>query len=277
MLIATWNVNSIRTRIDHIKNWLENNDPDLLCLQETKVEDISFPEKLFREMGYKIIFSGQKSYNGVALISRHPIEDIKIGFNSVLKNDIDAIELSEQKRIINATVNDIKVINVYVPNGSSLTSDKFKYKIKWLKCLKRYLQKELKNGVPICLLGDFNIAPEDKDIHNPEKHSGGIMASTDERKCLKELLNDQLEDVFRIFESENNHWSWWNYQHASWERNRGWRIDHIYLTEELISNCTSCFIDKEMRGKDKPSDHAPVMVDIRWPPDSNDCESFFDV
>tara|TARA_Y100001968_G_scaffold208947_1_gene192045 strand:- start:215 stop:1042 length:828 start_codon:yes stop_codon:yes gene_type:complete len=275
MLVATWNVNSIRSRIDHVKEWLEANEVDVLCLQETKTEDQFFPIEVFSKLGYSVSTSGQKSYNGVAIISKFPINDIKIGFDQVVPDYNNSSLLSEQKRILSADINDIRIINVYVPNGSSLNSDKFIYKEKWIKCLQFYIKKLNSNHTPICLLGDFNIAPEDKDIHTPNLYKDSIMASSKERRLLKDALGGELEDVFRIFEPGDNHWSWWDYRHSAWERDKGWRIDHIYLTGDILSCANSCWIDKEPRSKEKPSDHAPVVVDISWPPSEIENEFFF--
>ena len=275
MLVATWNVNSIRSRIDHVKEWLITNKIDILCLQETKTEDKFFPIENFSDLGYEVSISGQKSYNGVAVISRFPIKNIKIGFNEVIKDYQDLSILSEQKRIISADINDIRIINVYVPNGSSINSDKFIYKKKWLEYLQVYLREINKNNTPICLLGDFNIAPEDRDIHTPSRYEESIMASSKERELLKDALGGELEDVFRIFEPGEKNWSWWDYRHSAWERDKGWRIDHIYLTEDILSCANSCWIDKGQRSREKPSDHAPVVVDINWPPSDIENEFFF--
>ncbi len=275
MLVATWNVNSIRSRIDHVKEWLVANKVDILCLQETKTEDQFFPVESFSNLGYEVSISGQKSYNGVAIISRFPINDIKIGFNQVINDYRDLTLLSEQKRIISAEINNIRIINVYVPNGSSINSDKFIYKEKWIECLQVYLRQINSNSTPICLLGDFNIAPEDRDIHTPSNYKETIMASSKERKLLKDALGEELEDVFRIFEPGEKNWSWWDYRHSAWERDKGWRIDHIYLTEEILSCANGCWIDKEPRSREKPSDHAPVVVDISWPPPEDENEFFF--
>ena len=275
MLVATWNVNSIRSRIDHVKEWLITNKVDILCLQETKTEDQFFPIEIFLELGYEVSISGQKSYNGVAIISRFPISDIKIGFEPIIYDYKDASILSQQKRIISAEINDIRIINVYVPNGSALDSDKFIYKEKWLKCLQLYLRTINSKNTPICLLGDFNIAPEDRDIHTPTKYRETIMASSKERKLLKDALGGELEDAFRIFEPGEKNWSWWDYRHSAWEKDKGWRIDHIYLTEDILSCANSCWIDKEPRSRNKPSDHAPVVVDISWPPSDVENEFFF--
>ena len=274
MLVATWNVNSIRSRIDHVKEWLITNKIDILCLQETKTEDKFFPIEIFSNLGYEVSISGQKSYNGVAIISRFPINNVKIGFNEVITDYKDLSILSEQKRIISAEINDIRIINAYIPNGSSINSDKFIYKEKWLECLKVYLREINANHIPICLLGDFNIAPEDRDIHTPSNYKESIMASSKERKLLKDALGEELEDVFRIFEPGEKNWSWWDYRHSAWERDKGWRIDHIYLTEDILSCANSCWIDKEQRSREKPSDHAPVVVDINWPPSDIENEFF---
>ena len=263
MQIATWNVNSIRTRIDQVLIWLKEVDPDLLCLQETKVDDPIFPLERFKSHGYHVSIHGQKSYNGVALISRHELNDIRLGFKGELPLDQEANDLGEQKRVISALVDNIRVVNLYVPNGSSLVSEKYSYKLKWLQCLERYLAAQAKRKEPLCLVGDFNIALEDRDIHNPKKLTGGIMASIPEREMLQKALGS-LQDVFRVFEQESGHWSWWDYRSGAWNRDSGWRIDHIYLCDELLKRAKSCEIHKNQRGNIQPSDHAPVVVDINW-------------
>ena len=195
---------------------------------------------------------------------------MRVGFTGELPENAETSLFNEQKRLISALVDGIRVINVYVPNGSNLSSEKYKYKIQWLHFLKKYLQEQSKRGEPTCLLGDFNIAPEDRDLHNPKKSSGGIMASKKERENLKDLLDDKLEDVFRVFEPGEGHWSWWDYRTASWERDQGWRIDQIYLSDQLIRNAKSCKIHKKLRGNIQPSDHVPVVVEIKWPIDDFD-------
>ena len=164
--------------------------------------------------------------------------------------------------MISALIDGIRVINVYVPNGSSLSSEKFKYKVEWMKYLKKYLDIQSKRDEPTCILGDFNIAPTDKDLHNPKKLTGGLMASDEERDLLSEILKDRFEDVFRMFEFDSGHWSWWDYRTAAWERDLGWRIDHIYLSNDLLEKAISCQIHKKIRGNLRPSDHAPVSVEI---------------
>ncbi len=272
MQIATWNVNSIRTRLDQVQAWLQDAQPDLLCLQETKVDDPLFPHEVFEAQGYQVHFHGQKAYNGVAIVSRQPLEDVRRGFTGELPEDAEALQLGEQKRVISALVNDIRIINVYVPNGSALKSEKYPYKLEWLSCLNRYLSAQAKRDEPLCLVGDFNIALEARDIHHPERLTGGIMASELEREALLNVLGDRLHDVFRVFEPDANHWSWWDYRSGAWERDQGWRIDHIYLCDELLSQARSCVIHKHLRGHEKPSDHAPVTVDLNWPPTDDDEE-----
>ena len=262
MLIATWNVNSIRTRLSQIIDWINQVNPDILCLQETKVMDDSFPVEPFKKLGYSVEVYGQKSYNGVAIVSKIRGENITKGFNCYKSSDQKIKTLKEQKRLISACINGIKIINVYVPNGSSIDSDKFEYKINWLNCLASFLDEEVKKGKLICLMGDFNIAPSSLDIHDPQKHEGGIMASEQERNALNNVLKGRLIDSFRIFEKNTGHWSWWDYRNNSFELNKGWRIDHIYISKELSSKLKSCVIDSLPRANLRPSDHAPVMIDL---------------
>ena len=272
MQIATWNVNSIRTRLDQVQAWLQDAQPDLLCLQETKVDDPLFPHEVFEAQGYQVHFHGQKAYNGVAIVSRQPLEDVRRGFTDELPEDTEALQLGEQKRVISALVNNIRIVNVYVPNGSALKSEKYPYKLEWLSCLNRYLSAQAKRDEPLCLVGDFNIALEARDIHHPERLTGGIMASELEREALLNVLGDRLTDVFRVFEPDANHWSWWDYRSGAWDRDQGWRIDHIYLCDELLSQARSCVIHKHLRGHEKPSDHAPVSLYLNWPPTDDDEE-----
>ena len=262
MLLATWNVNSIRTRLSQIIDWINQVNPDILCLQETKVMDDSFPVSPFEKLGYSVEIYGQKSYNGVAIISKIKAENVQKGFTSSAYSDKNTDIYQDQKRLISADIYGIKVINVYVPNGSSLESDKFEYKINWLKYLASYLDEQEKNGNLICLMGDFNIAPSNSDIHEPKKYEGGIMASKKERNALDNVLKGRLIDSFRIFEKNTGHWSWWDYRNNAYELNKGWRIDHIYISKELSSKLKSCVIDSSPRANLRPSDHAPVMIDL---------------
>ena len=264
MRIASWNVNSVRTRLDQVLAWLQQQQPEVLCLQETKVADELFPHSAFEQLGYSCAISGQKAYNGVALISRLPMDDIQIGFTALLPHDAEAPGLSEQKRVISALIDGVRVLNLYVPNGSSLTSEKYAYKLEWLACLKRYLVEQEQQGDPLCMVGDFNIGPEARDLHDPERLSGGIMASEAERQALNNALAGRLTDVFRVFEPSSGHWSWWDYRSGAWDRDQGWRIDHIYLSEDLLDCATGCIIDNSPRGNIQPSDHAPVVVNLAW-------------
>ena len=267
MRIATWNVNSVRTRLDQVLAWLAAERPEVLCLQETKVADELFPLAPFRALGYEAAISGQKAYNGVAILSRLPIEDVRVGFAALLPDDPEAPGLGEQKRVISAQIAGLRVLNLYVPNGSSLRSEKYAYKLEWLACLKRYLDAQETQGEPLVMVGDFNIALEARDIHDPARLNGGIMASEPERQALQAALGERLEDGFRLFEPESGHWSWWDYRTAGWETGRGWRIDHIYLDAELRDQALGCTIDAPMRGNPQPSDHAPVIINLAWPPE----------
>jgi len=262
LLIATWNVNSIRTRLSQILDWINKANPDILCLQETKEIDDSFPIKPFEKLGYSVEVYGQKSYNGVAIISKVKPENVKKGFYGCNDSSQNIEIFLDQKRLISADINGIKIINVYVPNGSSLESDKFKYKINWLSCLASFLDEQEKRDELICLMGDFNVAPSNLDIHDPEKYEGGIMATRIERNALDNVLKGRLIDSFRIFEKDTGHWSWWDYRNNAYELNKGWRIDHIYISKELSTKLKSCVIDSSPRANSRPSDHVPVMIDL---------------
>ncbi|MBD2772928.1 exodeoxyribonuclease III [Iningainema tapete] len=260
MKIATWNVNSIRTRLEHVVNWLTENPVDVLCLQETKVVDADFPRSAFEQLGYNLYLSGQKSYNGVALLSRQPLADVTTGFTTILAN----IEPNwdEQKRVITGVIDGIRIVNLYVPNGAAVGSDKYEYKLQWLKILRDYLQTLLVSSPAICMCGDFNIALEDQDIHDNVSTENHIMSSELERQALREIMAIGFADVFRKFTSEGGHYSWWDYRAASFNRNRGWRIDHHYLTPDLYDRAISCTIDVKPRKLPQPSDHTPVIVEF---------------
>ncbi|WP_204103256.1 MULTISPECIES: exodeoxyribonuclease III [Spirulina sp. CCY15215] len=261
MKIATWNVNSIRTRQTIVQNWLQANPVDVLCLQETKVIDADFPREPFESLGYHLYISGQKAYNGVALFSKKPLQDVKMGFTETVGTEI-AGEFEKQKRVISGVFDDVRIVNLYVPNGSELDSDKYDYKLRWLQVLREYLQRLREKG-ELCVCGDFNIALEDRDIYNPKGKHKHIMASPAERQALQEVLSVVgLTDIFRQFTGETGHYSWWDYRRGGFPNNRGWRIDHHYLTSGLGDRATSCSIDIEPRKLEKPSDHAPVIVEI---------------
>tara|TARA_B100001989_G_scaffold241443_1_gene207345 strand:- start:136 stop:981 length:846 start_codon:yes stop_codon:yes gene_type:complete len=273
LLIASWNVNSIRARLSQILDWINQVNPDILCFQETKVMDDSFPVEPFEKLGYSVEVYGQKSYNGVAIISKIKGENIKKGFNGFEDSDKNIEIFLDQKRLISGYFNGIKIINVYVPNGSSLESDKFDYKINWLNCLASFIDEQEEKGDLICLMGDFNVAPSDIDIHDPNKYIGRIMASELERNALNNVLKGRLIDSFRIFEKNTGHWSWWDYRNNAYELNKGWRIDHIYVSNELSSKLKSCVIDCSPRSNIRPSDHVPVMIDLNL---SDINEEFFE-
>ncbi len=262
MKIATWNVNSIRTREDHVKKWLVDQDIDILCLQETKVVDQDFPRQSFIDLGYHLYIYGQKAYNGVAIFSKKPLDTIKYGFGGILESDLVG-NLDDQKRVISGVINNVRIVNLYVPNGNSLGSEKYEYKLQWLSLLQKYLAtiNPTKNDVLVC--GDFNIALEDKDIYKPEGREKQVMATPTERGALRKVLDLGLKDVFRRFHPEEGHFSWWDYRQGGFAKNRGWRIDHIYLSQSLLPRAVACHIDVEPRKLIKPSDHAPVVVELR--------------
>ncbi|MGK7873183.1 MAG: exodeoxyribonuclease III [Xenococcaceae cyanobacterium] len=262
MKVATWNVNSIRTRQQQVADWLQDNPVDVLCLQETKVIDRDFPRTPFEQLGYHLYISGQKAYNGVAIFSRTPMENVSTGFAAIVGDRL-AGDFDEQKRVITGIIGDAHIVNLYVPNGSAIGSDKYDYKLRWLKVLREYLQV-LRDKPPgeMCICGDFNIALEDKDIYDPKDKETHIMSSPLEREALQVVLEVGLKDAFRKFTSEGGYFSWWDYRAGGFRRNRGWRIDHHYLTPNLYEGATSCKIDIAPRKLTKPSDHAPVIVEF---------------
>jgi exodeoxyribonuclease-3 len=253
MKIATWNVNSLRVRIGHVVEWLERERADVLALQETKTKDEDFPVDTFAELGYQIAFSGQPTYNGVALISRQPISDVR--------TDIESFE-DPQRRVLAATIDGIRIHNLYVPNGQSVESDKYQYKMRWLEALRRQVQHELDEYPNSILLGDFNIAPEDRDVHDPAAWAGKVLCSDPEREALQALTALGFQDVFRNFEQEESSFSWWDYRAAAFRRNMGLRIDLILASGELKESCSSCRIDVEPRRLERPSDHTPVIAEF---------------
>ena len=267
MKIATWNVNSIRTRLDQVIAWLQENPLQVLCLQETKVVDADFPRSPFIELGYHVYCYGQKAYNGVALISQCPLSEVSSGFFPVLGQDAaEILALDQQKRVMTGvTENGLRVVNLYVPNGSAVGSEKYAYKLHWLQVLKGYLHTLLELSGDLLVCGDFNIALEDRDIHDyfaPGDRQGHIMASEPEREALRTLLDLGLADAFRKFTPEGGHFSWWDYRAGSFRQNKGWRIDHHYLTPGLYQRAIACRIDPAPRKLPKPSDHVPVIVEL---------------
>lgn len=261
MKVATWNVNSIRTRLEHVTHWLQDNPVDVLCVQETKVIDADFPRSPLEALGYHIYVSGQKSYNGVALLSRVPLEAVSAGFAPIL-GEATVGDLDVQKRVITGVLAGVRIVNLYVPNGSAVGSEKYSYKLRWLAMLQNYLKELLLQHPDVLVCGDFNIALEDRDIHDPKGREKQVMATDAERQSLQAVLSLGLADVFRKFHSDANLFSWWDYRAAAFRRNLGWRIDHHYLSSSLYDRAIACTIDVAPRKLEKPSDHAPVIVEF---------------
>lgn len=251
MKIATWNVNSLKVRLPQVLDWLAAQSPDVLCLQETKLEDHAFPLQEIEAAGYTAAFSGQKTYNGVAILSRRPLLDVACG--------IPGFD-DPQRRVISASVDGVRIVCVYIPNGQSIDSEKYAYKLRWLKALQDWLAEELKRHPSLALLGDYNIAPEDRDVHDPVAWQGQVLCSEPERAAFRRLLGLGLVDAFRCFEQADRSFSWWDYRMMGFRRNHGLRIDHILLSASLAPACTACSIDREPRKLERPSDHAPVLA-----------------
>lgn len=251
--LASWNVNSLKVRLEQVLEWMELAQIDVLAMQETKLIDENFPAAAFKDKGYHLLFSGQKTYNGVAVVSRFPLAD----------SVTDIPDLADpQRRILAVTVEGVRLINLYVPNGASLTSDKYQYKLGWLEKVTAFIQQQLVLHPKVAVVGDFNIAPEDRDVHDPEEWVGSVLVSPPERQAFTQLLDLGLRDSFRNFEQEEKLFSWWDYRAAGFRRNRGLRIDHILLNHELSHLCRQSKIDKEPRKVERPSDHAPVWVEL---------------
>ena len=254
MKLATWNVNSLNVRLPHVLDWLGTHQPDVLCLQELKQEDAKFPIAAFDDIGYHAVFDGQKTYNGVAILSRSRPEDVSRGMRGF--DD-------PQKRVIAATIEGIRVVCVYIPNGQSIGSDKYQYKLSWLNALAGYMQNEIAEYPDVALLGDYNIAPEDRDVYDPKAWEGQVLCSVPERDALKRLVNLGLQDAYRLFPQPEKSYSWWDYRMNGFKRNLGLRIDHILLTPTVAARCESAAIDIEPRKWERPSDHAPVVAELR--------------
>ena len=253
MKIATWNVNSLKVRLPHVLEWLAAHGPDVLVLQEIKQVTEVFPAEELAEAGYRSIASGQKTYNGVAVIAKQepldPVTDFP-GFDD------------PQRRILASTVNGVRVVDLYIPNGSEVGSEKYAYKLSWLAALRSFLEDEIARHDKLVVLGDFNIAPANIDVYDAQKWGDAILCSPKERAALKKLLELGLSDVFRQFEQPEKSYSWWDYRAAAFRRNAGLRIDLILATETLSKNCTASYVDKEPRGWERPSDHAPVVAEF---------------
>jgi len=253
MKLATWNVNSLKVRLPQLLDWLASSQPDIVCLQETKLEDHNFPHAEIAAAGYQVVFSGQKTYNGVALLARETPTDVVFGN----PHFPDA-----QKRLIAATVRGIRVVCAYVPNGQAVGSDKYAYKLAWLAALALWIEEQLQANPQLVLAGDFNIAPEDRDVHNPAAWAGQILCSEAERAAFQRLVGLGLQDSFRLFEQAEKSFSWWDYRMLGFQKNQGLRIDHILLSAPLAARCTAAGIDRAMRKLERPSDHAPVSATL---------------
>lgn len=253
MRIATWNVNSLKVRLPHVTEWLARQQPDVLCLQETKTEDAKFPLEAITQAGYQAVYSGQKTYNGVALLSRAAATEIQAG--------IPGFD-DEQKRVLAATYGGTRVVCVYIPNGEAVGSDKYQYKLRWLAALTEWLRAELKQYPKLALLGDYNIAPEDRDVWDVKEWEGKVLFSEPEHAAFKGLIDLGLTDSFRLFEQPERSFTWWDYRMNAFRRKLGLRIDHILLSDALKPACTACTVDIEPRKLERPSDHAPVLADL---------------
>ncbi len=253
MKLATWNVNSLKVRLPHLADWLAGQAPDIVCLQETKTEDHVFPRTQIEAAGYRALYTGQKTYNGVALLAKGEATDPVL----TLPGFEDA-----QKRLLAATLDDVRVVCLYVPNGQSVGSDKYHYKLAWLDALVAWLAQELERHPRLAVLGDFNIAPEDRDVHDPTLWAGQVLVSPEERARFRALLELGLKDAFRLFDQPEGSYTWWDYRMGAFRRNLGLRIDHILLSPALAERCTACWIDTAPRRLPRPSDHAPVLAEL---------------
>lgn len=253
MRLATWNVNSIRVRLPQLLAWLDRRRPDVVCLQETKVTDAGFPRDALLEAGYQALFSGQKGYNGVAILSKRPAEAAGTGIPGFP---------DPQKRVLAATVDGVRVVCVYVPNGESVDSDKYRYKLEWLAALTAWLKEELIRHPRLAVAGDYNIAPEEADVYDAASWQGRVLFSPPERVAFRALLSLGLADGFRLFPQPPASFTWWDYRMAAFRRNRGLRIDHILLSPRLAAGCTACVVERELRGLERPSDHAPLLAEV---------------
>ena len=250
MKLATWNVNSLKVRLPQLLDWLGEAKPDVICLQETKLEDTKFPRADIEAAGYHAAFSGQKTYNGVAILSRETMREVSTGFPQ------------EHKRMVAATVGGVRVVCVYCPNGQAVGSEKYAYKLQWYAELRDWLQGELARHPDLAVLGDFNVAPEDRDVHDPKAWEGQVHVSEPERAAFRALLELGLADAFRLFPQPEKSFSWWDYRMVAFRRNAGLRIDEILLSPALARRCTACIIDKAPRKLERPSDHTPVVAEI---------------
>ncbi|GGI91977.1 exodeoxyribonuclease III [Legionella impletisoli] len=251
--LASWNVNSLKVRLEQVIHWLSASNIDVLAIQETKLLDENFPAEAFTVLGYHVVYSGQKTYNGVAIISREPMQEVMM--------DIPNLE-DPQRRILTASIGDLRLVNLYVPNGSEVGSEKYVYKLHWLERVTQFLKEELNRYASLAVVGDFNIAPEDIDVHDPKAWEGSVLVSPPEREALTNIMNLGLNDSFRVLHPGEQAFSWWDYRQGGFRRNHGLRIDHILLSDELQSRCSASEIDIVPRKNERPSDHAPIWVNL---------------
>lgn len=254
MLIATWNVNSILARLPVVMRWLDDVKPDVICMQETKVTDDKFPTLVFQERGYQCQLFGQQTYNGVAILTRCACETSHRGY--------PGDDETAQSRLITSTVEGIQIINVYIPNGQAVGSDKYEMKLGWMRRLREFLDANYDPGKPVLLCGDFNVAPEDRDVHDVRLWQGRIMFSEQERATLQSIKDWGFTDAFRLHNEEGGQFTWWDYRAGAFRRNLGLRIDHIWISEPLVSRSVRAWIDVAPRKWEKPSDHAPMITEI---------------
>ena len=255
MKIATFNTNSIRARLTIITDWLEKEKPDILCLQETKAQDKDFPAKHFETTGYQVIFKGQKSYNGVAIISRHPMDQIRLNLYE---------ESNEEARFISARIHNIPLINVYAPQGFATGTEKFEYKLRWLKDLLTHIKKNYKHNLPLLVTGDFNVALEPMDLFDPEKFQGEVGFHPDEQAIIRQYLEWGLVDIFRKHQADGGHFTFWDYRIPNaLKRKMGWRIDYIFASSTLAEKSLNAWIDTESRSRKKPSDHTFLVAEFQ--------------
>jgi exodeoxyribonuclease-3 len=257
LTVATWNVNSLKVRLPHLLDWLRAHPVDVVCLQETKLSDENFPVEPLRAAGYRSVYAGQKTYNGVAILLREESTAAPTDVQVNLPNFAD-----EQKRLLALTLDGLRVIDAYFPNGQAVGSEKFDYKLAWIAALTDWLRDELTRHERLLLAGDFNIAPEPRDVHDPALWEGQVLFSEPERAAFRTLLALGLKDSFRLFEQPDRSYTWWDYRNLAFRRKMGLRIDHILLSAPLAARCTACTIDVEPRRREQPSDHAPVIATI---------------
>lgn len=255
MRIATWNVNSINIRLEQLIDWLKKTGIEVVCLQETKCTDDNFPLAAIEEAGYRAEFFGEKSYNGVAILSKYPITCVQKNFPD---DPPDA-----PRRLLAATVNGVRIVNTYVPNGTELWSDKFAFKLDWLQRLRRFFDENYSPQEDVLLCGDFNVAPDNEDVWSVEQWEGKLHFSKPERAAIHYVKQWGFVDLFRKIHGNKQEFSWWNYREGAWQRNHGLRIDHLWTSPPLAEKCTDCYIDKSLRGLERPSDHAPVVAKFR--------------